>query len=313
MINDHKIARRVWKIQISLRVNFISSKDTAETRTIYVWSDKVSIVWGSDTDDIIRELFRSFLHNCQEELKIIKGSNFVFESVELMDYKLHRVRLRRGGSYIKSPEWLLHKGATINPKNENDDECLRWSIICALNYNEIMKKEFENIFKKIKHEDKDFSSQKRDWENFEQNNESIALNVLFSSKDSEEITLLYKSEYNLERENKVLLLMINDDDNEKYYYFAVKSKLELYSSEWLRSKKEAIINGDNCFQNALNDALDYQKIKKDPQEISKIKPYIRKYNCKDVKFLSNKEDWKKFGQNKKTIALNILFIPHNKK
>ena len=60
--------------------------------------------------------------------------------------------------------------------------------------------------------------------------------MLFSSKDSEEITLLYKSQYNLVRENKVLLLMINDDD-EKYYYFAVKSKLELYSSEWLRSKK----------------------------------------------------------------------------
>ena len=56
--------------------------------------------------------------------------------------------------------------------------------------------------------------------------------------------------------------MINDD--EKYYYFAVKSKLELYSSEWLRSKKESITNGDNCFQNVLNDALDYQRIKKDP-------------------------------------------------
>ena len=115
-----------------------------------------------------------------------------------MDCKLHRVRLRRGGSYIKSPEWLANKKATINPENKNDDECLRWSTISALNYNEIMKKEFENIFKKIKHEDKDFSSHQRDWENFEQNNESIALNVLFSSKDSEEITLLYKSEYNLE-------------------------------------------------------------------------------------------------------------------
>ena len=91
-------------------------------------------------------------------------------------------------------------------------------------------------FKKIKHEDKDFSSQQRDWENFEQNNESIALNVLFASQNSEEITLVYKSEHNLERENKVLLLMINDDD-EKYHYFAVKSKLELYSSEWLRNKK----------------------------------------------------------------------------
>ena len=121
---------------------------------------------GVETDDIIRELFRSFLHNYQEELKIIKGSDFVFESVELMDYKLHRVRLRRGGSYIKSPEWLLHKEAIINPKNKNDDECLRWSRISASNYNEIMKKEFENIFKKFKHEDKDFSSQQRDWVKF---------------------------------------------------------------------------------------------------------------------------------------------------
>ena len=202
-------------------------------------------------------------------MQIIRGSNFVFESVELMDYKLHRVRLRRGGSYIKSPEWLLHKGATINPKNENDDECLRWSIICALNYNEIMKKEFENIFKKIKHEDKDFSSHKRDWENFEQNNESIALNVLFASQNSEEKILLHKSEHNYNRKNNVLLLMINDDDDddEKYYFSPVKNKLELYSSEWLRNKKEAIINGDNCFQNTLNDALDYQNIKKDLQEI----------------------------------------------
>ena len=227
---------------------------------------------GSDTDDIIRDIFRSFLLNYQEELKIIKGSDFVFESAELMDYKLHRVRLRTGGSYIKSPEWLANKKGTIYPENYNDNECLRWSTISALNYNEIMKKEFENIFKKIKHEDKDFSSQKRDWENFEQNNEPIALNVLFASQNSEEVTLAYKSKHNYNRENSTLLLMINDD--EKYYYFAVKSKLELYSSEWLRSKKESITNEDNCFQNALNDALDYQRIKKDPQEISKLQPYV---------------------------------------
>ena len=66
------------------------------------------------------------------------------------------------------------------------------------------------------------------------NNESIALNVLFLSQDGEEITIVYKSEHNLERENKVLLLMINDDDyddddddsdddDEKYHYFAVKA------------------------------------------------------------------------------------------
>ena len=116
-----------------------------------------------------------------------------------MDYKLHRVRLKRGRSQIKSPERLENKNAIINPKNKNDDECLRWSTICALNYKEIMKKEFENIFKNIKYEYKDFSSQKRIWENLEQNNESIALNVLFLSQDNEEITLVYKSEHNLEQ------------------------------------------------------------------------------------------------------------------
>ena len=162
MINDRKIARKVWKIQISMHVNFISSEDTGKTRTIVVWSNNMKIMWGSDTDDIIRELFEILLRNYQDELKIISGSEFNFESVELMDYKLHRVRLRRGGSYIKSPEWLLHKGATINPKNKNDDECLRWSTISALNYNEITKKEFENIFKKIEHEDKDFLLYQRD-------------------------------------------------------------------------------------------------------------------------------------------------------
>ena len=74
--------------------------------------------------------------------------------------------------------------------------------------------------------------------------------------------------------------MINDDD-EKCYYFAVKSKLELYSSELLRSKKESIANEDSCFQNVPNDSLDYQRIKKDPQKISKLKPYINQYNWKD--------------------------------
>ena len=109
LINDHRIARRVWKIQISMHVNFISSKDTGETCTIYVWSDNVKIMWGSDTDDIIRKRFRTFLHNYQEELKMISGSEFNFESVELMSYKLHRVCLRRGVLYIKSPEWLANK------------------------------------------------------------------------------------------------------------------------------------------------------------------------------------------------------------
>ena len=60
-----------------MHVNFISSRNTRETRIYYVWSDKVSIMQGKDTNAIIRETFRVFLHNYQLELKMIKGSDFV--------------------------------------------------------------------------------------------------------------------------------------------------------------------------------------------------------------------------------------------
>ena len=129
MINDHRIVRRVRKVQINMHVDFISSGDAGEVCIYYVWSDNVSIMQGKDADAIIREIFRSFLHNYQEELKMIKGRDFVFGSVDLMHYKLHRVRLRRGGSYIKTPKWLENKKAVKNPKNIDDDECLRWLII----------------------------------------------------------------------------------------------------------------------------------------------------------------------------------------
>ena len=54
-----------WKIQINMHVNFISSKDTGETRTIYIWSDNEEIRLGNETDDIVKELFKSFLNNYQ--------------------------------------------------------------------------------------------------------------------------------------------------------------------------------------------------------------------------------------------------------
>ena len=104
--------------------------------------------------------------------------------------------------------------------------------------------------------------------------------------------------------------MINNEAN-NCYYFAVKNLSELYSLGWLRSKKEAIINGDNNFQNALDDALNYQNIEKDPQRISKLKPYINKYNWEGIEFPAGPKDWKKFEKKQNKIALNILFIPHN--
>ena len=140
---------------------------------------------------------------------------------------------------------------------KKDNECFKWSIIVGLNYNKIKEKELKKLLK-FKRADTDFSSCQRDWEEFEQENTSIALNILFLSHDSEDVKLTYKSSY-YKRKKQVILLTINDEAN-NCYYFAVKNLSELNSSGWLVAKKEAIINDDADFEDALDDALDYQTI-----------------------------------------------------
>ena len=73
-------------------------------------------------------------------------------------------------------------------------------------------------------------------------------------------------------------------------------------------------NKDNmCFQYSITAALNHQNIENHPEKISNIKPFIDQYNWEVIDFPSGIKDWKKFGQNNKTIALNILYVPHNTK
>ena len=55
----------------------------------------------------------------------MRGSEFIFDSVDLLYYHLQRVSLKRGESYVDSPKWLKDKGATINPKNKKDNKCFQ--------------------------------------------------------------------------------------------------------------------------------------------------------------------------------------------
>ena len=135
LINDHKAietSSNEWKIQINMHINFVSSNDTGEIRTVFVWSDNEEIRLGNETDDIVKRLINSFLNNYQkEELILRNGSNFVFEGVGLLSYHIHKTSLKR-----KSLEWVAN--AIINPKNV-DDRCFEYSIVVALHH-----KEFKN-------------------------------------------------------------------------------------------------------------------------------------------------------------------------
>ena len=68
-------------------------------------------------------------------------------------------------------------------------------------------------------------------------------------------------------------------------------------------KKEAIINGDNGFLNALDEVLNYQTIETHPERISKLKPYINKYNWEGIEFPLGPKGWIKFERNNKTLHL----------
>ena len=66
----------------------------------------------------------------------MRGTEFIFDSVQMIQYKCHSIDFRRGGSYFDTPDWIKKKKATINPKNK-DDKCLEYVVTVALNYEEI--------------------------------------------------------------------------------------------------------------------------------------------------------------------------------
>ena len=68
----------------------------------------------------------------------MKGSDFIFDSVQLLYYKCHKINIKREGSYIDSPDWIKNIKATINLKNQ-DDKCFQYAATVALNHEEIKK------------------------------------------------------------------------------------------------------------------------------------------------------------------------------
>ena len=156
-------------------------------------SDNAEIMMGSETDEIFVDLFDSVLLKYQEGLEeSMRGSEFVYDSVDALYYNLNKVSLSRCGSYIDSPKWLKNKKATINSQNKNDDRCFQYAVTIALNYKKI-KKDCQRISKiepfiyQYNWKEIDFPSHSKDWKKFESNNESIALNILYVPHKTEKI------------------------------------------------------------------------------------------------------------------------------
>ena len=171
--------RGEWKIHLVMQNNCISTINFEDTRTVYSASKPVEIFMGVNTDDAIGRLFDTLLQRFQQAIETSNdnGSGFTHESVALLYHYFQKINIRRAESYIKSREWIVSKGATINLKNEKDNKCFQYSITSALNCNKT-KKIYSRYIEKLKRVNIDFSSYSRDWKEFEQNNTSVALNVI---------------------------------------------------------------------------------------------------------------------------------------
>ena len=106
----------VWKIQLTIVINLIFSKDSEEEPVLHSDSCTIKLMPYSDANDVIETLFKSLFSKYQENLETsMKGRNFIFDSFQLLYYKCHKVKFIRDGSYIDSSDCIKLKKATINP------------------------------------------------------------------------------------------------------------------------------------------------------------------------------------------------------
>ena len=231
MIDDYK-CKGEWKIQITMRIIFISFIDKNKTQVMHTKSDNVKIMNGTDTSDAINELIDSFMKRYQEGLETkMKGSSYIFERIDLLDYHLHRISLNRGSSYIESPEWIKNKGVTINPKNTKNNNYFQYAITPAWNHQNINHSperisKLKPFINNYNWKDIEFSSHSKDWRKFECNDKTIALNILYVPYNTKEKCQAYISKCNNERDNQVNLLMITDGTT-NWHYLAIKNISEL--------------------------------------------------------------------------------------
>ena len=149
------------------------------------------------------------------------------------------------------------------------------------------------------------------------------IEIMFGDDNDDIIEQLFESllkKYGENLQNKMRGSEFEFDGVNFLYYDFNKTSINrggsyIDSPKWLKDKKSTINpknNDDKCFQYAVTLALNFDKIKRDPQRISKIKPFIEKYNWEDIDFPSTSKDWKKFESNNE-VALNIIYVPYNTK
>ena len=84
---------------------------------MYSKSEAVEVYMGSNTENVTDTLFNTPLQNFQsaQETSNERGSEFIPDRGELLEYEFHKIEIIRAESYIISPDWIASKKVAINP------------------------------------------------------------------------------------------------------------------------------------------------------------------------------------------------------
>ena len=127
------------KIQIDIGFNMIQISNNCRI-THFSRSDNEIYRPSSNTNKLLRQLITSLYERFEDDLELSQEiSSFVYESVEECNIHFHKIDLRRGASFIDTPDWLKPKKATINPQNNDDVYCFMYAVTIALYNKELGK------------------------------------------------------------------------------------------------------------------------------------------------------------------------------
>ena len=248
-------------------------------------SDNEEFINGSDTDEIIKGIFESFLQKYEENLQEKKkGSDFEFDGVNFLYYDFNKISIYR-------VKWIKDKKSTINPKN-NDYKCFQYAATLALNLHKINS--YRERICKIAHfleqynwKEIDFPSTRKDWKKFELNNE-IALNILYVPHNTKKLQVDYKSKRNLTRERQKVLLMISN--GEHWHYLVVKNLLRLLKVITSNHKEDFYCL--NCFHSYRT-----------KNKLEAHKKICENHDCCHVEMPTKDNNIIKYNQGEKSIKL----------
>ena len=251
-LNSAKVQTTAW---IRFRIEDEDSDGnviTVETVDKAFNSRMIEVFPGSDLKELIGQMLANM--KTQIENPALTNSRFVFDQVLFLDVNFNKLNLTRGSSYLPLPDWISHKKAVINPRNEEDEECFKWAVLAALHHEEIGNNP-ERVSKLRRFEEnynwsglegtgEDFIGE--DWKTknwgelefpvpinsisiFERNND-VSVNVLSVKGKGEEeegkeegegeFYIVRKSKFDNQRRGVDLLLL---EDGKKRHYAAIKN------------------------------------------------------------------------------------------